>query len=241
MAPDLGNNNNSNNNGNRKTRNSLKNFNEKELVDSLDHNSKTLWILLNHKLDSKLDALNKKIDSQDTRIRFLEDEVATLQKQINKSVPVVNEIPVVKEINEREHKKKNFMIFKLDDSTEAVKSDSQIVKNFFVSSGLTLPFQVDDIKVTRFGSKFVEGSSRPLQVKLKNVDQVHWVFKNKEVIFPGNLTIARDQTKSQRNYFKVVKEELQTRQNNGEKDLEIRHFYDIPCIQRKRRKETESL
>lgn len=220
--------NNQENNSVHKTRNtrSAKQV-ESELVEQLDEKLKPLWILIN----TKFEEVHKSLDDNSTKLINLENRVNKIESIINDS-----EMRFFKELNERSVREKNFIIYNYADSKNACNSDLKDIQGWFQDSAVAdkLPFNPKNIKVRRIGKNYVKDKTRPILVKLFDSDQVHWVFVNKNEIFPEGINIANDLTLTQRQHFNNVKNELKNRMDKGEKDLTIKHFFKVPHIVKKR-------
>lgn len=93
-----------------------------------------------------------------------------------------------------------------------------------------MPFDFELISVKRLGKNFKKDFSRPLLMSLPSAECVSWVFKNKKEIFKGDTYIANDQTKSQREYYKKFKKELDAKNAAGVGKFTIKYFHKVPEI-----------
>jgi hypothetical protein len=76
--------------------------------------------------------------------------------------------------------------------------------------------------------------SRPLRIVLPTLSEVFEILKVKRKLLNNttfaSVRISTDRTPLQQNYFKSVLSELKSRRDNGENDLIIKYFNNIPTI-----------
>ncbi|KAJ3660024.1 hypothetical protein Zmor_011680 [Zophobas morio] len=142
---------------------------------------------------------------------------------------------IVNEISERDKRANNLIIFNSMESgiskQEQVDQDTTLVSDIISIVGLT-----EEVKPVRLG-KF-DGSkqhrSRPIRVRLSSSNAVHTVIRNAKKIRAvetfSALSVSFDRTPRELNFYKSVKEELNTRRLNGETNLQIKYRNGIPAI-----------
>ncbi|KAF5298807.1 hypothetical protein FQA39_LY11696 [Lamprigera yunnana] len=190
--------------------------NEVNEVNDLDENSRVLFKLIEAKfngwklkfngLDSKIDntliTVKEKLCELDDRVLKLEDNNVYLLEN------------VISEINKRNSKECNCIIYKLEDSENAVKKDIELFKNLLACCNDEPSFNINDIKLIRLGKKFKSGVDRPLKVVFPNKDCLHWFFHNKKMIIEKSkksIIITGDLTNAQRDFRNKVLSEIKLR------------------------------
>lgn len=196
-----------------------------EGVDTLDPNLQLLWKLFSKKLDMKFDNLSSQFVELNERLDTLEERVGLVEEDLNTQ----NEF-IMNEVSDRISREKNIIIFKAEDSRDAARKDKELINKIFSSCTIDVPFDFNNLKLQRLGKSFVQGKTRPLKVCFHSADDVNWIFRNKKKLGDGNMSIQADQTKSQINYFKQIRGELNARLNDGEQDLYIAYHNRIPFI-----------
>lgn len=171
-----------------------------------------------------------------TLIKELQQAVTTLTSEINslkenKSATTEESViiqKVIGEINEREKRSSNIIIFNCVEE-ENVTDDIKVNE---LLSTLSNDLETSYLKSERLG-KIVDGKIRPIKVSLKSKEDVVAVLKNKKRIGHRfkNVRISSDQTIVQRQYFKLVKEEAEKRKQNGE-NVVIKFFSGVPVIKK---------
>lgn len=84
------------------------------------------------------------------------------------------------------------------------------------------------IKSIRLG-KYIPTKNRPIKVCFDDTHTPRFLLRNK-IKLHENIQIYADQTPTQKQYWQSMKEELQTRTNNGEKDLIMKYIRGVPRI-----------
>ncbi|KAF5305679.1 hypothetical protein FQA39_LY09168 [Lamprigera yunnana] len=189
-------------------------------VNDLDENSRVLFKLIEAKfngLEVKFNGLDSKIDNTLITVKEklceLDDRVLKLE---DNNVYLLEN--VISEINKRNSKECNCIIYKLEDSENAVKKDIELFKNLLACCNDEPSFNINDIKLIRLGKKFKSGVDRPLKVVFPNKDCLHWFFHNKKMIIEKSkksIIITGDLTNAQRDFrnkvlseIKLLKEEI---------------------------------
>lgn len=136
------------------------------------------------------------------------------------------------ELNERERRRSNLMIFNVPESQSAdvkvrVESDLQAVKQIMNVLGVTVEIR-GVIRIGRRG-----GTPRPLKLLLSTRDDVLGCLRNRNRLEGTTYQIGSDLTQKQRLHMKGLKTELKRRVDSGERDLTIRYTDGVPKIIRK--------
>ena len=114
---------------------------------------------------------------------------------------------------------------------QLIEKDTVMVKNILAVIDVNCAL----IKISRIG-RFdkTRALPRPIKVQLPSADEVVKVTKNAKKIQTNDkwkhVSISRDRTKIQIDYYKSIKQELDTRIANGETNLVIKYSNNIPKI-----------
>ncbi|KAF5286340.1 hypothetical protein FQA39_LY04238, partial [Lamprigera yunnana] len=207
-------------------------------VNDLDENSRVLFKLIEAKfngLEVKFNGLDSKIDNTLITVKEklceLDDRVLKLE---DNNVYLLEN--VISEINKRNSKECNCIIYKLEDSENAVKKDIELFKNLLACCNDEPSFNINDIKLIRLGKKFKSGVDRPLKVVFPNKDCLHWFFHNKKMIIEKSkksIIITGDLTNAQRDFRNKVLSEIKLRREKDEDNLFMKYINGIPTIVKK--------
>ncbi|KAJ3652304.1 hypothetical protein Zmor_018282 [Zophobas morio] len=181
----------------------------------------------------------KKCDGAITLIPQLVALVNSLQTQINElksnikantSNKITSEEEIFAEINDRLHRSKNVIVYNLsefqsDDLNTRINKDKESVSNILNSMNLPLY----EFKSIRLGTAKQNSKPRPLKLIFKNANEAMEVLKDRRKA-PNDIKLNYDQTILQREKYKMVRQELQTRLSNGEQNLAIRYIRGEPKI-----------
>lgn len=202
-------------------------------------------ISLPDKVDSlitEVETLNGNLRSLEQRVTFTESKIENLEKQfqtVNNNQSGSDTEATISEINERERRSKNIIIYNLPESksnTTSIRIDhdtrhiAKLIASFCTS-------EVDaSFKSYRIGRPSKD-NSRPLKVILKNSDAVIEFCKNFDPSILDHLepdlrkvSISRDRTPMERKYLQDLRAELKNRTDNGEVDLTIKYINGTPQI-----------
>lgn len=179
-----------------------------------------------------------KIPSLIETINKLTESVAELQRQINNgnNKSNLNSLPmedVINEINERQSRANNILIFKLNEPESDVASEREEedeIRAKQIIKLITPEVSTDNMKTVRLGKR-CDQKVRALKISLKNRDDALKIIRNKNKLKNSeyNVIVSLDQTIMQRNYFKKIKAELDERIQKGE-HLKIKYFNGVPQI-----------
>lgn len=93
----------------------------------------------------------------------------------------------------------------------------------------SLNLEPGTFKAIRVGKSIAE-KVRPMKVILSSRDIVASCLRNKHKLKDSGTNLGTDLTKSQRDYYKSLRTELNNRLASGEKDLIIRYKLGVPYI-----------
>lgn len=194
-------------------------------------------------VNEKLSNLEPRIIDSEKRIQALEDEVRVL-KTSNSADPT-NIESVLEEINDRERRTRNILIYNLPESTSNTTS-SKLEHDKNLISKLTSTFCTSDsidssFKCHRIGQPSKDKNKpRPIKVMFKDPSVVTHFWKKFDQsriagIYPDsqNVSVGRDRTPAERKYLSELRETLKSRTDSGELDLTIKFINGAPKIIKK--------
>ncbi|XP_060809995.1 uncharacterized protein LOC132904087 [Amyelois transitella] len=137
---------------------------------------------------------------------------------------------VIQEMQNRKNREKNIVLFGVPEQISSTTEESLIKDEAVVfstismiSSDIPKPF-----KLFRIG-KPRPGKNRSIKVCFETPEPAKQLLRNRSKLRDG-VKIFSDQTPSQQNYMKNLKEELRRRQDEGETDLTIKYINGTPAI-----------
>lgn len=184
------------------------------------------------KIGGQLKELKNLILSLQNDIQLLKDENRTL-KSSDADTDLEN---VIEEINERNHRKRNLIIFglseqKQEDTPEArMQKDKNEVEN--IIGCLDKDFELHDIKPNRLG-RYNKDKVRPIKISLKDEDQVRELIKNAKNLKNSRykkVFVSVDRTQMQLRHYKKLKEEVAHKNSIGQEKFKIKYFNGTPKI-----------
>ena len=175
------------------------------------------------------------------RIAALEAQVQEVSARKNDDgnvLPPLQFEEIVCEINERNSRKKNVVIFNLAEPPSNFNKDQRYSKEKSILAELFNSLSTDiptNVQSFRLGvSDTNRERPRPLKVTLPNEADVLKIIKNAKKLKGldkfKNISISFDRTPRQISYYQELKSELIERQNNGEMGLKIKYIHGVPKI-----------
>lgn len=166
-----------------------------------------------------------------TEINLLKS-TKTNESSVPTPSPIINMNEIIAEMNERELRKKNIMIFGLPEDLNNTQADRGTALEILKSAYPNAP---DNFKLFRVGQVSANNTKpRPLKIILTSPEESIQILRNVKEIRSkqkfSNLVITSDKTPNQTLQYKRLKEELITRTNNGETNLKIKYFNGEPKI-----------
>ncbi|CAH1986321.1 unnamed protein product, partial [Acanthoscelides obtectus] len=154
---------------------------------------------------------------------------------------------LIEEINDRNSRKRNVIIFGLPEQDQAdvpqtrlTKDKSQVVD---VLKVINLNVHANEVKPLRLG-RFDQSKCRPIKLSLKDEDEVINVIRNaknlKNSTF-NRVSISFDRTRKQIDHYKALQEELAVRNSEGSQKFKIKYINGTPKSLRSSCKELYSL
>lgn len=150
----------------------------------------------------------------------------------------------ISEWEDRQTRKKNFMIFNMDESTgpspqECLIKDREIIDNLISHSGdVNVIESAQDIRIMRVGKLVMVNKPRPVKIICKNENtcnlilQTLWNLKKREdmKVQLARAFFSKDKTPMQQQNYKEAKLALLEKTENGTRDLcirEVRGRYQV--------------
>lgn len=145
---------------------------------------------------------------------------------------------MIAEINERNKRKSNLIIYRVVESDQLQSHEARTKKDFneiksilnSISADIQLP---SGRKPIRLG-QFQENKIRPIKITLSDESEVHKVIKKFKIVQRNNpalqnISVSFDRTKRQIDHFKKLKTELENRNSENE-TFKIQYFHGVPKI-----------
>lgn len=194
------------------------------------------WTCTNcHQIGNDVNDLKALIVSLQNDIRELK------QKSVNANTAVsnFNFEEVIEEINDRNKRKRNLIIFGLkeqnhnDPSNIRAENDIKVVSE--VINKILPDLNNTNLKPIRLGRfDLSRAKPRPIKITLENEQTVHDVIRNvnklKEYQCYRNISVSFDRTPKQINYYNEVKTELNRRISEGDRNCKIKFINGLPKI-----------
>lgn len=137
---------------------------------------------------------------------------------------------IIQEMQNRNNREKNIVLVGLPEQITSTpedrlsKDEADVFKIIsLVCTGIPKPS-----KVFRIG-KFKPGKNRSIKVCFETIEPAKNLLRNRNKLQDG-LKIFSDQTPTQQNFMKSLREELKRRQDNGETNLTIKYVNGTPAI-----------
>lgn len=192
-------------------------------------------------IERKYDEVLKMYENQVKVNQELQTEITTLKLQVQKLSTEKDEtqapLEAAREMHDRENRKNNILFFGcsetlLEPATDQVGNlDTQIVNDIIHS--VCPEMNLTQLKTYRLGKK-TEEKIRPIKVCLNSSKDARAVFfKAKEISKNPtykHVAIGLDKTPREIAEYKALRAQLTERLNNGEQNLRIKYFRDVPKI-----------
>lgn len=188
-----------------------------------------------NQINNDIENLKSNNTTTQEKIKDLEKEISLLKcsevsHHSTSKTPPLNHENLILELKERSNREKNIVIVGIlekNDKNYKVRQ-SHDMEAFIKLATLVIGNCPTPTKTMRLG-KYVADKHRPLKICFDNNETPKILLRNKAK-FPEDIKIYSDQTPAQYEYLQSVKEELERRSQNGEKDLTIKYFKGIPRI-----------
>lgn len=209
---------------------------QSKIISSINNSSNNIKSL-NKKFDDiikTISILSNENKMLKEKMNVLENKYDLLEKKMSTSQTSTDQI-LISEIMDRQSRSCNLIIFNLpeskEDSQSTITDNAQLVTIF--SAMETNPSKFTCHRLGKPNSS-TENKSRPLKVVLSNTIDVFTLLRSQAKLRNSpnwsNIRLASDRTSMQRDHMKNLREQLQKRRDNGEKDLIIKYNKGIPSI-----------
>lgn len=205
------------------------------------------------KCDCNLDQFAKIINSiNDLKVEFtanVSQQIASLREELNLRIDTIQQQlvdgavtragvdfeEVVNEVNERQIRSKNLIIFGVGEQVGELKDrvgdDERVICEILHVISPDAGRAV--VKVTRIGRVADEGRPRPIKVVLADQFVARKILRLKKNLINSNfprIVIRDDKTPRQLEFLRSVQSSLKSRIDAGEKNLTIRYIGGIPQV-----------
>lgn len=198
-----------------------------------------MWTCTNcEKMGSDMSSLKAVIISLQEEVKELKQMHSNNNFDSGKNSQFFEEI--IQEINERNNRKRNLIIFGVDEQPSDLSKDDrygaekdtviEILKT--ASPNFSTSNQVHLQRLGRFDSQ--NERPRPLRVTLAEEKFVHEFIKQSKKLKNyqsyKNISLAFDKTPRQLDYYRNIKKQLEDRKSKGEDNLRIKYVNGLPKI-----------
>ncbi|KAL3283076.1 hypothetical protein HHI36_006233, partial [Cryptolaemus montrouzieri] len=132
------------------------------------------------------------------------------------------------EVNNRIIRSKNIMLYNLKESSKAevanrIDNDRREVQKLLTG------IDIKPVEKEEWNGR--DGKSRPANAVFSGPDKVAAILKNKKkLVESSTLSIGPDQTPLQRKILSGLRQQIEDRRLNGERDLTLRYVNGVPSI-----------
>lgn len=189
--------------------------------------------VVNKKLNNRLTALEESHSVLESRINSIEKSLKSPEFRIQNNVSTgnSNELNIFSELEERNKRKNNLMIYNVDEFKSLTPNDRQEKELALIKSVLNpLDIDLQPIKFFRIGTLNSKQKCRPIKMILNNNEIVRRVISKTRNLRDNPIKFSFDKTKNQRDEFLQAKKEMQDRRLNGEEDLIIKYVSGVPKV-----------
>ncbi|XP_061728918.1 uncharacterized protein LOC133533861 [Cydia pomonella] len=188
----------------------------------------------NEKISSEISSLKQHISNTDDKIKSLQTDINVLKSESSADNPntrPLDEEGLIKEIRERAYREKNIIIYGISELADGNIQEKQQHDNNEVHNITQLIIENSPVpqQIFRLG-KFNPNKTRPVKVCYDSAQTVKQILRNKNKIENKEAKIYADLTPTQQNNLKALRQELRTRQENGENNITIKYVDGCPKI-----------
>lgn len=182
-------------------------------------------------MENKYDEVLKKLEEQYQINHLLRQELVQIKNDIKEKESNATE-QIIHEVNQRQLNESNVILYNVPESKQ---EDQKSRSDEDLSTVVSLLSDIQNIdtnklKTVRIG-RYVRNKIRPIRVRMLNKTEAITVLKSKKNIIDKNtglnINVSSDQTISQRNYLKKLKEDLKKDEN---KNKTIKYVRGVPTI-----------
>ena len=181
---------------------------------------------------SQLGDIVEKVASLEAKVRELNNLLAQNTFNPNNPKQVSPTEDLISELQERQRREKNIVIFNVEESSKETSSekraeDENKVREYIQSLKVN-GVNVTNINAYRLG-KPSANKIRPIKVILNSSYDAIQILKNKKNNNTG-IKVNSDQTPMQREYLRKLQDDLRQMEANGERNKTIKYVNNIPKI-----------
>uniref|UniRef100_A0A2A4JSI3 Uncharacterized protein n=1 Tax=Heliothis virescens TaxID=7102 RepID=A0A2A4JSI3_HELVI len=175
------------------------------------------------------------------KMETLENEITQIKTKHCTDTPIVTDIPIIKtpiahsediiqELKDRTNREKNIIIVGIAETNDKnLKTRQDYDCNEVIKMLTSLKEDCPKpIKTVRLG-KYSYDKNRPIKAYFNNSETPKYLLRNK-IKLPENIQFYADQTPTQKCFLQSLRDELNKRVENGEKDLIIKYIKGVPTI-----------
>ena len=174
------------------------------------------------------------MNSLKSEIDVLKSELLEIKKRQDQAIDHdsdkrLSEDEVIAEVEDRNRRAANLILFNLPESTETL-SDQRKEDDTSRCLSIVLPTNKDNVSVLsclRMG-KYNSDKLRPLKMTFANAQQALDVLKSYKR--KDNFYLNRDLTPRQQNSSYLIRSEFKRRKQQGEHDIQLRYYNGMPKI-----------
>ncbi|KAI4472497.1 hypothetical protein M0802_016766 [Mischocyttarus mexicanus] len=190
--------------------------------------SKVIREIIREELKVLRDDIKAEIRKLELDIIAINDRVSNMEESLicsnNSSNLAVDYNDIVSEIEERNWRSNNIILFNVDENIASTSSapppsDEETVNNII---RIIDPSVLPGSRMRRIGRRSSH-KSRPICLTLRSKKEVLSILKNKSK-YSGPVVISQDRTKGQRDYLRALRSELKARAADGNLNLTIKYF-----------------
>lgn len=181
-------------------------------------------------IKSDISKLEESVLQNEKKIKSIESDITSIKKSspgtsFDHHAQLKYGEKTIQELNNRRNREKNVILVGVPETGSLTADEAEVMR---IASSLSTKI-CKPCKVFRIGKSNVTGKHRSVKVCFDDPASAKELFRNKNKL-PDNIKIYNDQTPSQQNYLKSLKEELKRREDTGETELTIKYLNGTPTI-----------
>jgi len=205
---------------------------QSKLIQSFNDQNKTIKNF--HNRFDDLSNQIKKISDNDNvllnnKISHLELKVQNLEQNAS-SIPNTTHFDIINEIVDRQSRSNNIILFNLPEPTNVPETKPDIEQLKLIFNEMEL--NIEPIKFFQLGN--LSTRIRPLKITFNNTKNVFNILRVQPKVRSSSefkeIRFSSDRTIKQREQMSKLRQELETRHNNGEQNIIIKYIKGNPAI-----------
>lgn len=183
-------------------------------------------------MSAKVDESIAKVDQAIALSTENKKEIVSVSKRVSNLESSRSQEVVIQESTRRLSRLSNVIFHNVEetgDPTDDLQLATELLSDTECSNSVS--------EVLRLGNEISDNKPRPLKVCMTNPRKALWLLKNKTTVAAltsKNITVSDDKTEQQRNNLSKLREELNDRIAEGERNLTIKYIQGIPSIVKNR-------